>query len=99
LLHDSRVFFGIFFDRHVLITDSTTDSFQVLALNRPSERADLSLTEIQAAAHHEGRVTGVECNLLDFSSVQRAAEAISKEPTVLQRGLDVLCNNAGEAPL
>jgi NAD(P)-dependent dehydrogenase (short-subunit alcohol dehydrogenase family) len=68
---------------------------QVLALNRPSERADLALKDLQAAGQYGGRAIGVECDLLDFSSVRSAAAAVLEEPAVQQHGLDVLCNNAG----
>jgi NAD(P)-dependent dehydrogenase (short-subunit alcohol dehydrogenase family) len=40
----------------------------------------------------EAKVTAIDCDLMDFASVKKAAEAIKQQ---FPDGIDVLCNNAG----
>ena len=63
---------------------------QILMLNRPSKRADDALKEVQALTD---RVSFIECDLMSFASVRKAADAVKQ--TLASQGLDVLCNNAG----
>ena len=64
----------------------------VFMLNRASPRAEASLREVAAAASGEAPSL-VECDLLDFASVSRAASRLREG--LGGRGLDVLCLNAG----
>jgi NAD(P)-dependent dehydrogenase (short-subunit alcohol dehydrogenase family) len=62
----------------------------VVLLNRPSQRAQKALNELQQAVPN-AKFEAVDCDLQDFSNVQQAAETIkSKYDTI-----DVLVNNAG----
>ena len=38
------------------------------------------------------KISSVDCDLMDFSSVRKAADSIKQQFTA---GIDVLCNNAG----
>ena len=40
----------------------------------------------------QAKVTAIDCDLMDFSSVRKAAETIKHQ---FADGIDVLCNNAG----
>lgn len=66
----------------------------VYMLNRKSDRAEKSLAEIVEVC------TGpppqlIECDLLDFTSVRKAAAILKKKCTTTNKGIDVLCCNAG----
>jgi NAD(P)-dependent dehydrogenase (short-subunit alcohol dehydrogenase family) len=64
----------------------------VVLLSRPSEAAETARGEIAAVATGQAPVL-VPCDLLDFASVQTAAELMREVCDV--SGLDVLCLNAG----
>lgn len=68
---------------------------KVIMLSRKSDIADKAINAIKEASTASGAPSPifVDCNLLDFSSVRRAA--ISVKECVGLDGLDVLCNNAG----
>ena len=61
----------------------------VLMLNRPSKRAEAALEAVKKEA--KGSVQHVDCDLMDFESVRKAARSVRENFEVL----DVLCNNAG----
>ena len=62
----------------------------VVALNRPSERADALLAELRAIVPE---CTSIDCDLSSFESTRRAAgELIAR---FSDDGLDTLCLNAG----
>ncbi len=62
----------------------------VVLLNRASERSDSSIQQLKEAVPR-GKFEGITCDLQNFESVRKAAEAIkAKYQTV-----DVLVNNAG----
>lgn len=66
----------------------------VILLSRKSRRADQVLIDITEAAASGARPPMFfECDLLDFSSVRKAAQNV--KCSVAGRGIDVLCNNAG----
>jgi NAD(P)-dependent dehydrogenase (short-subunit alcohol dehydrogenase family) len=65
----------------------------VIALNRPSERAVSALAAIQAACKDGATATHVDCDLQDFASVRSAAAEVSRK--VQDAGLNCLLNNAG----
>jgi NAD(P)-dependent dehydrogenase (short-subunit alcohol dehydrogenase family) len=58
----------------------------VLLLNRPSERADKSLDELQKEG--AGAFTAVACDLQDFASVRSAIGKLQEQ--FAQTGIDVL---------
>ncbi len=62
----------------------------VLLLNRASDRASKALQQLQEAVP-EGKFEAVVCDLQQFESVKKAAEAIAARFNTL----DVLVNNAG----
>jgi len=62
----------------------------VLLLNRASPRAQTALEAVQAVATG-GKITHVDCDLMDFASVRAAAAKVLKTTD----SIDVLCNNAG----
>jgi NAD(P)-dependent dehydrogenase (short-subunit alcohol dehydrogenase family) len=63
----------------------------VLLLNRPSSRADASLSALRMAVPG-GKLQAVACDLMDLASVRAAAAEVAK---ACPDGLDVLANNAG----
>ena len=63
---------------------------EVFMLNRRSKRADEALQEVQALSP---LVTMIECDLMSFESVKKAAAELIEK--LSSKGLDVLCNNAG----
>mmetsp|Transcript_7638 Transcript_7638/g.10481 ORF Transcript_7638/g.10481 Transcript_7638/m.10481 type:complete len:325 (+) Transcript_7638:74-1048(+) len=64
----------------------------IIMLNRPSDRAEKALDIVKGVAEQKGgKVTHIDCDLMDFKSVREAAEMLKKEHTEV----DVLCNNAG----
>lgn len=65
----------------------------MLALNRPSERATVSSSEINGEAA-EGKVTDIPCDLMDFDSVRQAATGVATACKGV--GLDALVLNAGD---
>lgn len=91
--------------KHVAITGCTTGTgFEaakaivsrggnVIALNRPSERAVLSLAAIKETCTDTGTCIHVDCDLQDFASVRSAAAEVKKHVT--GTGLHCLLNNAG----
>jgi short-subunit dehydrogenase involved in D-alanine esterification of teichoic acids len=56
-----------------------------------SDRSEAALNAIQNE-FKEAKITAIDCDLMDFSSVRNAAEAIKQK---FPDGIDVLCNNAG----
>eukprot|EP00966_Prymnesium_polylepis_P292330 6751284-Prymnesium_polylepis.1 len=64
----------------------------VIMLNRLSPRAEAARAEIAAAATGPAPAV-VECDLLQFASVEAAAALVRSE--CAENGLDVLCCNAG----
>mmetsp|Transcript_15124 Transcript_15124/g.42054 ORF Transcript_15124/g.42054 Transcript_15124/m.42054 type:complete len:334 (-) Transcript_15124:453-1454(-) len=64
---------------------------EVLLLNRPSKRAEESLSRLQKAVP-DGNFVPVDCDLQDFDSVRNAAKAIRDKG---YKSLYCLCNNAG----
>ena len=65
---------------------------RVLMLNRASLRAQAALQQLSTIPG-AGQVSFVECDLSSFASVRQAATKIKEK--LGDRGLDVLCNNAG----
>ena len=65
---------------------------RVLMLNRASPRAQAALQQLSTIPG-AGQVSFVECDLSSFASVKQAATKIKEQ--LGDRGLDVLCNNAG----
>lgn len=69
----------------------------VLMLNRKSERAAVAEQHVRDfvkdAKETAGVVTTIECDLADFDSVREAAAKVKE--VCADKGLDVLCNNAG----
>eukprot|EP00438_Fugacium_kawagutii_P027065 Skav214856 [mRNA] locus=scaffold16:317433:318696:+ [translate_table: standard] len=63
---------------------------EVFMLNRASKRAEDALREVQGL---NSQVTMIECDLMSFESVKKAAAELTKK--LKSKGLDVLCNNAG----
>jgi NAD(P)-dependent dehydrogenase (short-subunit alcohol dehydrogenase family) len=63
----------------------------VLMLNRKSERAEAALQKVKEAAPNS-KIVSIDCDLMDFESVKRAASEIS---AAYADGLDILVNNAG----
>ena len=63
----------------------------VLLLNRKSERADTAFENIKKAAPNS-KIVSIDCDLMDFENVKRAAAEISAS---FPDGLDILANNAG----
>lgn len=66
---------------------------QVLMLNRPSDRAQQALKDVQACALKFETVQHIDCDLQSFESVRRAAKQVLAATG--GTGLDVLVNNAG----
>ncbi len=64
---------------------------KVVLLNRKSERSERALQELKAA-YPSAEFVGVECDLMSFASVKKAAQAVKK---ACPEGIHVLCNNAG----
>ncbi|MCI5074921.1 SDR family NAD(P)-dependent oxidoreductase [Oricola sp.] len=100
--HDLVGGFSAMTGKTVLVTGCTSGTGLVLArtcgdlgarvvmLNRPSERADRALKLLHDAG---ANASLVPCDLASFDSV-RAAGAVLRE-SLAERGVDVLCNNAG----
>lgn len=65
----------------------------VILLNRPTGQAEESLGEIAAAATGHAPIP-IDCDLLDFESVRKAAGKVMQK-CAAAGGLDVLCLNAG----
>ena len=65
---------------------------RVIMLNRKSSRAEESLAELKGEIANSD-VRWVECDLMDFESVTKAAEEVID--MCKDSGIDVLCNNAG----
>lgn len=67
----------------------------VIMLNRPSERAEKALREVQSVCPQgsPNKASLVHCDLGSFSSVRNAAAQV--QAMLQSHGLDVLCNNAG----
>lgn len=68
---------------------------KVIMLGRKSKVGDTALGAVQEASAAAGapHPTFVECDLLDFASVRKAAQEV--KDCVGSNGLHVLCNNAG----
>ena len=66
---------------------------RVFLLNRPSERSDAALKQLQAYAQSADDVVAVACDLQTFDCVRTAAEEVKR--LLGSDGLDVLANNAG----
>ena len=91
--------------KHVAITGCTTGTGyeaakaivsrggNVIALNRPSERAVACLADIRAACKEGANAQHVDCDLQDFASVRSAAAQVKQH--VKGDGLHCLLNNAG----
>ena len=56
-----------------------------------SERAQAALTNLKDEFPNAS-ITAIDCDLMDFSSVRKAADEIKKQ---FSSGIDILCNNAG----
>ena len=56
-----------------------------------SERAQAALTNLKDEFPNAS-ITAIDCDLMDFSSVRKAADEIKKH---FSNGIDILCNNAG----
>lgn len=70
---------------------------RVIMLNRPSDRANEATEKVKKAAQEAGskcEVAHVDCDLMDFGSVQKAAGQVNSICSK-DGGLDVLANNAG----
>lgn len=63
----------------------------VIVLNRSSERATQSFSELENVPG-SGQLHSVVCDLQSFASVRKAIIEVQK---IAKDGLDVLCNNAG----
>ena len=66
---------------------------RVIMLNRPSERAEKAVKDVNALAQQAGLVQHVDCDLQSFDSVRAAAKEV--QAVLGGAGLDVLANNAG----
>lgn len=69
----------------------------VILLNRPSERNELSFAKLQkiiAEYESETELISIDCDLSSFNSVRKAGEEVN-EKTIDCGGIDVLINNAG----
>eukprot|EP00931_Biecheleriopsis_adriatica_P091390 TRINITY_DN65273_c0_g1_i1.p1 TRINITY_DN65273_c0_g1~~TRINITY_DN65273_c0_g1_i1.p1 ORF type:complete len:389 (-),score=96.67 TRINITY_DN65273_c0_g1_i1:129-1187(-) len=70
---------------------------RIIMLNRPSERANEATEKVKKAAQEAGspcQVVHVDCDLMDFGSVRKAAAEVNNICSK-DGGLDVLANNAG----
>jgi len=65
---------------------------QVVMINRPSQRANMALADLQHN-YPGGRHMLIKCDLTSFASVREAGAKLRKD--LAKSGLDVLCNNAG----
>ena len=65
----------------------------VIMLNRDSSRADTALRSLENDTNKYEQFDHVTCDLTDFESVRSAAAYVNKK--YADRGLDVLCCNAG----
>ncbi len=63
----------------------------VIMLNRKSERSEAALQKIKAAAPNSN-VVSIDCDLMDFEGVKKAAAEVRAQ---FSSGLDILANNAG----
>ncbi|CAJ1364205.1 unnamed protein product [Effrenium voratum] len=70
---------------------------RVVMLNRDSQRAQEAFAEMKAAAAaaEAPEPLFVACDLTSFQSVRAAGTALSRDAGLSEKGLDVLCNNAG----
>mmetsp|Transcript_26986 Transcript_26986/g.59336 ORF Transcript_26986/g.59336 Transcript_26986/m.59336 type:complete len:336 (+) Transcript_26986:140-1147(+) len=64
---------------------------EVLLLNRPSERSVASFEKLKAAVP-EGKFVPIDCDLMDFASVRKAAQEIKDKG---YKSIYCLSNNAG----
>jgi len=74
----------------ILAAEAARNGATVLLLNRESPRAVASLESLRADVP-SGVFVAVECDLMSFESVRRAANDITGKHATI----DVLCNNAG----
>jgi len=69
----------------------------VIMLNRPSERSQQVLEQLQKSTNQEGntkqRHHAIDCDLLSFESVRQACQKV--EDLTRETGINVLCYNAG----
>jgi len=77
----------------VCATTCATRGATVLMLNRKSSKAEAAEAKIKAVATESGKVVTIECDLMNFDSVRKAAEEINTK--YAEDGVDVLCCNAG----
>ena len=63
-------------------------------LNHDYSRSDRSEASFKTIRDEfpEAKLTAIDCDLMDFASVRKAAEEIKQK---FPDGIDVLCNNAG----
>lgn len=69
-----------------------TKGARIILLNRLSDRAKVAETSLRQEVPG-AQVSTVECDLMSFDSVNKAAATLRSE--LKDTGLDVLCNNAG----
>ncbi len=63
-------------------------------MRNPERRSDRSEAALKVLKDEfpQAKITAIDCDLMDFSSVRKAAETIKQQ---FADGIDVLCNNAG----
>jgi NAD(P)-dependent dehydrogenase (short-subunit alcohol dehydrogenase family) len=78
--------------RYICARTCALKGAHVFMLNRKSSRSEAASKRITEDAPG-AQVTPIECDLMDFESVSRAAAELKS--LLGEKGVDVLCNNAG----